>query len=174
MQLKFLYFSLDNNCLAYVSGRTILLSTHHMDEAETLGDRIAVLSYGQLKCCGTPLFLKSSLGQGLHLYILKAAETGELIEMRCEKNGFQIPTRSDTKLPVQLQKQARILKFQIKEQEKLYYRCCENKGADQLRSYCETDLHLCFRIGKNPVFSRRGSYDFFPGSNFKTNHILRL
>ena len=24
--------------------------------------------------------------------------------------------------------------------------CSENKGADQLWSYCEADLHLCFRI----------------------------
>ena len=34
----------------------------------------------------------------------------------------------------------------------MYYPCGENKGADQLRSYCEADLRLCFRIGKNPVF----------------------
>ena len=33
----------------------------------------------------------------------------------------------------------------------------ENKGADQLRSYCEADLRLCFRIGKGPVFSRCSS-----------------
>ena len=39
----------------------------------------------------------------------------------------------------------------------MYYPCSENKGADQLRSYCEADLRLCFRIGNNPVFSRRGS-----------------
>ena len=45
-----------------------------MDEAETLGDRIAVLSHGQLLCCGSPGFLKSNLGQGLHLYILKTGE----------------------------------------------------------------------------------------------------
>ena len=31
--------------------------------------------------------------------------------------------------------------------------CRENKGADQLRSYCEADLRLCFHIGKNQVFS---------------------
>ena len=31
------------------------------------------------------------------------------------------------------------------------YLCRENKGADQLPSYCEADLRLCFRIGKNPV-----------------------
>ena len=39
----------------------------------------------------------------------------------------------------------------------MYYPCGENKGADQLRSYCEADLRLCFRIRKNPVFSWRGS-----------------
>ena len=41
--------------------------------------------------------------------------------------------------------------------EGLYYQCSENKGADQLRGYREADLRLCFRICKNPVFSRRGS-----------------
>ena len=34
----------------------------------------------------------------------------------------------------------------------------ENKGADQLRSYCAADLRLCLRICKKPVFSQRGSY----------------
>ena len=40
----------------------------------------------------------------------------------------------------------------------MYYPSSENKGADQLRSYCEADLYLCFGIGKNLVFSGRGSY----------------
>ena len=39
----------------------------------------------------------------------------------------------------------------------MYYPCSENKGADQLRGHREADLRLCFRIGKNPVFSRCGS-----------------
>ena len=39
----------------------------------------------------------------------------------------------------------------------MYYPCSENKGADHLRGYREADLRLCFRIGKNPVFSRCGS-----------------
>ena len=41
----------------------------------------------------------------------------------------------------------------------MYYPCSENKGADQLRGYREADLRLCFRLGKNPVFSRCGSYE---------------
>ena len=39
----------------------------------------------------------------------------------------------------------------------MYYPSSENKGADQLRSNCEADLRLCFRIGNSPVFSQRGS-----------------
>ena len=74
-----------------------------------------------------------------------------------ENRSLGFPTRCNTNSAVQSQKQARSLKFQIKEEEILYYQCSENKGADQLRSYCEADLRLCFRIGKNPVFSRCGS-----------------
>ena len=36
----------------------------------------------------------------------------------------------------------------------------ENKGADQLRSYCATDMRLCFRICKKPVFIQQGSHDY--------------
>ena len=67
--------------------------------------------------------------------------------------------RSDTNRAVQSQKQARSLKFRIKKVEALYYPGSENKGADQLRSYCEADLHLCFRIFKLLVFSCSGSND---------------
>ena len=62
-------------------------------------------------------------------------------------------TRSDTNQAVQLLKTARGLKFCIKEVEVLYYPSNENKGADQLRSYREADLHLCFRICRLLVFS---------------------
>ncbi|CAF1349808.1 unnamed protein product [Adineta steineri] len=52
-------------------GRTILLSSHHMDEADVLGDRIAIISNGQLKCCGTSLFLKTTFGEGYVLTLVK-------------------------------------------------------------------------------------------------------
>lgn len=44
------------------AGRTILLSTHFMDEADFLGDRIAIMADGVIKCCGTPMFLKKCFG----------------------------------------------------------------------------------------------------------------
>lgn len=72
-------------------GRTILLSSHHMDEADILGDRIAIISSkffsfiyllisfqwvhfildGQIKCCGTSLFLKTTFGEGYVLTLIK-------------------------------------------------------------------------------------------------------
>ena len=39
----------------------------------------------------------------------------------------------------------------------MYYPCSENKGADQLRSYCEADLRLCFRLCRLLVFPSDGS-----------------
>ena len=33
-------------------GRTILLTTHFMEEADLLGDRIAIMASGQIQCCG--------------------------------------------------------------------------------------------------------------------------
>uniref|UniRef100_A0A4W6D9J8 P-type phospholipid transporter n=1 Tax=Lates calcarifer TaxID=8187 RepID=A0A4W6D9J8_LATCA len=56
--------------LKYRKDRTIILSTHYMDEAELLGDRIAIISQGKLCCCGSPLFLKSKLGSGYYLTLL--------------------------------------------------------------------------------------------------------
>ena len=66
---------------------------------------------------------------------------------------FGVPTRSDTNRAVQPQKMARGLKFRIKKEEGSHYPCSENKGADQLCSYCEADLRLCFRECIKPVFS---------------------
>ncbi|XP_070816442.1 phospholipid-transporting ATPase ABCA1 isoform X1 [Chaetodon trifascialis] len=57
--------------LKYRKDRTIILSTHYMDEAELLGDRIAIISQGKLCCCGSPLFLKSRFGSGYYLTVVK-------------------------------------------------------------------------------------------------------
>ena len=41
-------------------GRTVLLVTHHLDEADALGDRVAILNAGVLECVGPPDDLKSA------------------------------------------------------------------------------------------------------------------
>lgn len=44
------------------AGRTLLLTTHFMDEADVLGDRIAIMANGVIQCCGTSIFLKKKYG----------------------------------------------------------------------------------------------------------------
>lgn len=58
----------------YKKDRILLLTTHYMDEAEILGDRIGFLKAGQISALGSSMFLKSKLGVG---YILKLTKLSE-------------------------------------------------------------------------------------------------
>ncbi|KAF9383587.1 ATP-binding cassette sub- A member 2 [Podila verticillata] len=53
------------------AGRAILLTTHSMEEADALGDRIAILSHGHLQTLGSSLFLKNRFGLGYRLSLEK-------------------------------------------------------------------------------------------------------
>ena len=46
---------------------TIILSTHFMDEADILGDRIGILSHGRLEAIGTSDYLKQRFGASYHI-----------------------------------------------------------------------------------------------------------
>lgn len=88
-----------------LSGRTILLSTHHMDEADILGDRIAIISHGKLCCVGSSLFLKTQLGTGYYLTLVKRDYDLTLQSCRnsastvsYSKKGEKVSTRSYGKL----------------------------------------------------------------------------
>ncbi|KAJ2946031.1 hypothetical protein O0L34_g4949 [Tuta absoluta] len=57
--------------------RSMILTTHFMDEADILGDRIAIMANGRLQCVGSPYFLKNNYGVGYTLVVVK-------------KKGFQL------------------------------------------------------------------------------------
>jgi len=46
-------------------GRAIVLTTHSMEEADILGDRIAIMAKGRLRCIGTSIHLKQRFGAGI-------------------------------------------------------------------------------------------------------------
>uniref|UniRef100_A0A336LUW2 CSON001511 protein n=1 Tax=Culicoides sonorensis TaxID=179676 RepID=A0A336LUW2_CULSO len=52
--------------------RTILISSHFMDEADILGDRIAIMSDGELRAVGSSFYLKKKYGAGYHLICVKS------------------------------------------------------------------------------------------------------
>ncbi|KAM9845375.1 retinal-specific phospholipid-transporting ATPase ABCA4-like [Aulostomus maculatus] len=70
--------------LKYRAGRTVILSTHHMDEADLLSDRIAIISKGQLHCCGSPLFLKNCFGVGFYLTLVRRVKDLKKKENDCD------------------------------------------------------------------------------------------
>ena len=97
-----------NMLKAQKNGRIIILTTHYMDEADILGDRIGIMAGGQLVCLGSSLFLKNRFGVGYNLTMVKlekesnalvgpylAEKLGADVRMLSEVSSeitFQIPT----------------------------------------------------------------------------------
>lgn len=71
--------------------RTILLTTHFMEEADLLGDRIAIMAHGQLECCGSPMFLKQQYGDGYHLTIVYSLNSNPDISLTTETIRSYVP-----------------------------------------------------------------------------------
>jgi ABC-2 type transport system ATP-binding protein len=56
------------------SGRKVLLTTHYIEEAEALCDRVGILSKGELIACDTPAALKSRFGEYVVEHIAPGTE----------------------------------------------------------------------------------------------------
>lgn len=61
-------------------GRVVILTTHAMEEADILSDRIAVISKGSLRCVGTGLYLKNKYGDGYRLSVVVEKDDVSLME----------------------------------------------------------------------------------------------
>jgi ABC-2 type transport system ATP-binding protein len=60
------------------SGMTVLLTTHYMDEAEELCDRVALMHRGTLRAVGSPADLRAELGPGATLDDVFRHHAGDL------------------------------------------------------------------------------------------------
>lgn len=58
------------------AGKSMILTTHIMEEAEVLTDRIGILVNGELKCLGTKYKLKKTYGRGFKI-IIHIADSSE-------------------------------------------------------------------------------------------------
>lgn len=54
--------------------KIIILTTHFMEEADVLGDRIAIMVNGDAQCCGSKNYLKEKFGVGYNLTIDKTVQ----------------------------------------------------------------------------------------------------
>lgn len=62
----------------HTDGQTILLTTHYMEEADSLCDRLAIIDHGRLLALGTPEELKRSIGAEA---MISVTATGDLEEL---------------------------------------------------------------------------------------------
>ena len=106
-------------------GKIIILTTHYMEEASVLGQRIGIINAGKMKCLGSPLFLIEKYGKFMSLNILKddnannqsivdfvksLAENVEY-EILSEEIMFRIPVKDDNNLEKKLRKKVDIPTF---------------------------------------------------------------
>jgi ABC-2 type transport system ATP-binding protein len=62
------------------TGMTVLLTTHYMEEADTLCERVALMHHGRIRSAGTPTELKARLGPGATLDDVFRRDVGTAIE----------------------------------------------------------------------------------------------
>jgi ABC-2 type transport system ATP-binding protein len=76
-------------------GKTIFISTHNLEEAEHLCDRVAIFDDGKIKVVGSPNDLKADLGDGSKLSDVFLHYTGKKFEERAgaAAPGFRLDRR---------------------------------------------------------------------------------
>lgn len=70
--------------------RVIFLTTHSMEEADILGDRVCVMSHGKIQALGTTLSMKNKHGSGFKISIV--AKDGKAAEVKGLVDGFVAKT----------------------------------------------------------------------------------
>lgn len=116
-----------------------------MDEADLLGDRISIISHGQLRCCGAPLFLKRRYGNGYYLTIAKEMnEQSEFAEDKINNlimshvPGSQLKENTGSELCFVLPSEARQLgSFKV-----LFQELESNASALGIKTYGLSDTSL--------------------------------
>lgn len=82
----------------YKKDRIIVLTTHYMDEADILGDRIGIMAKGKMTCLGSSIFLKNKFGEGYNLTLVKKNGNlinTELLQYLKQKLGQKVKLQSE-------------------------------------------------------------------------------
>ena len=69
------------------TGMTVLLTTHYMEEADVLCDRLALMHLGHIRALGTPAELKAALGPDASLEDVFRHHTGNSLEQGRDGEG---------------------------------------------------------------------------------------
>ena len=93
------------------AGTTIVLTTHYMDEADVLGDRIGIMAKGKMMCLGTSLFLKKRFGAGYKITMVKATkQPNKVIEPFLRANLGEVNLLSEVSSEITFQVSGEVAK----------------------------------------------------------------
>jgi ABC-2 type transport system ATP-binding protein len=69
----------------HAEGQTILLTTHYMEEADKLCDRVAIMDHGRILALGTPASLRQSVDADTVITIQASGDMDELVSLLQER-----------------------------------------------------------------------------------------
>ncbi len=113
-------------------GKTIILSTHNMDEADRLSSRIAIMDYGELLLTGSPEYLKNTVGKG-DIIEIETENTPDIVVSELKKEidsiglimrihegafhiqGMNLVGKTPDIIKILMQKEIKILKMTLRE-----------------------------------------------------------
>ena len=75
-------------------GQTILLTTHYMEEADQLCDRVAIMDHGRLLALDTPAALKQSIDADTVVTVRTADDPQKLADLLSQRRGGRHPDPS--------------------------------------------------------------------------------
>jgi ABC-2 type transport system ATP-binding protein len=86
-------------------GRSVLLTTHYLEEAEELADRVAIMDKGKIVTAGTPL------------EIIERHGTGERIRVRADERMLEYLTKNLDGMPVSRERESGLIDIHVKRKE---------------------------------------------------------
>jgi len=89
-------------------GKTVFLTTHYMEEAEVLADRVAIISKGKIIARGTPAELIDSHCKYVYMTI---RESDERARNAAESSGLRVESTKDGDVVVEIKENSQILEL---------------------------------------------------------------
>ncbi|XP_030753905.1 ATP-binding cassette sub-family A member 2-like isoform X2 [Sitophilus oryzae] len=125
--------------LDMASEKTILITTHFMDEADALGNWIAIMEEGRLRCFGTPMVLKKRYGTGYNLRLLikqdKIMKANGIIELEMKgKESNEIEMKKSEKKKIIMEQIVtyleNVIKSNLMPNETEHFKCKSIDGEE--------------------------------------------
>jgi len=138
--------------------KAVLLTTHSMEEADTLAQRIGVMASGSLRCLGTPLHLKKKFGSGYRLEVVSDDEGAVCGFVKKMWPGADLCSDGERKL----------MRFSLPEHAKLsdiFEEIEKNRHSLEILQWCcgEVDLNEVFiRIAEEDIARNRRPLEVAP------------